>query len=204
MGKVAVDISMSLDGFITGPNDDVEQPLGKDGERLHEWLYALESWRERHGLPGGTTDRDAEVLDEAFRNLGAVVLGKRMFDLAQGWGDEPPFHVPVFVLTHHAHEPLVKEDGTTFAFVTDGIESALQQAKAAAGDKDVSVAGGANTIQQYLNARLLDELQIHVVPLLLGDGRRLFDGVGSDIELERTRVVESPGGVTHLRFRVVK
>jgi dihydrofolate reductase len=125
MGKVAVDISMSLDGFITGPNDNVDQPLGEGGERLHEWLYGLESWRDRHGLAGGTKDQDAEVLDEAFRNLGAVVLGKRIFEVAKGWGDEPPFHVPVFVLTHHAQDPLVKEGGTTFTFVTDGIDSAL-------------------------------------------------------------------------------
>jgi dihydrofolate reductase len=203
MGKVAVDISMSLDGFIAGPNDDLEQPLGEGGERLHEWVFGLESWRERHGLPGGTTDRDAEVLDEAFRNLGAVVLGRRMFDLAQGWGDDPPFHAPVFVLTHRGQEPLVKQGGTTFTFVTDGIESALEQAQAAAGDTDVSIAGGASTVQQYLKAGLLDELQIHVVPLLLGDGRRLFADAGG-IELERTRVVESPAGVTHIKFRVVK
>jgi dihydrofolate reductase len=204
MGKVAVDITMSLDGFISGPNDDVEQPLGEGGERLHEWVYGLESWRGRHGLEGGTTGRDAEVLDEAFRNLGAVVLGRRMFDLAQGWGDDPPFHAPVFVLTHRGQEPLVKEGGTTFTFVTDGIESALDQAQAAAGDKDVSVAGGASTVQQYLKAGLLDELQIHVVPLLLGDGRRLFDDLGSQrIELEQTRVIYSPA-VTHLKYRVVK
>ncbi|HEV8688224.1 MAG TPA: dihydrofolate reductase family protein, partial [Gaiellaceae bacterium] len=171
---------------------------------LHEWVYGLESWRERHGLGGGTRDQDAEVLDEAFRNLGAVVLGRRMFDLAQGWGEEPPFHVPVFVLTHRAQDPLVKEGGTTFTFVTDGIESAVEQAKAAAGDKDVSVGGGASTVQQVLNAGLLDEIQIHVVPLLLGDGRRLFDDIGTDIALERTRVIESPSGVTHLKFRVVK
>ncbi len=126
-----------------------------------------------------------------------------MFEVAKGWGDEPPFHVPVFVLTHHAQDPLVKEGGTTFTFVTDGIDSALDQAQAAAGDKDVSIAGGANTIQQFLEAGLLDELQIHLVPLLLGDGVRLFDGLG-DVALERTRVLESPTGVTHLRFRVVK
>jgi dihydrofolate reductase len=203
MGKVAVDISVSLDGFITGPNDNLEQPLGEGGERLHDWVYGLESWRKRHGLAGGSSDRDAEVLDEAFRTLGAVVLGKRMFDLAKGWGDNPPFHVPVFVLTHHARDTEVKEGGTTFTFVTDGIESALEQAKAAAGDKDVSVAGGANTIQQYLCAGLLDELQIHLVPLLFGEGRRLFDDLDNDqVELKRTRVVESPTGVTHLRFRV--
>jgi dihydrofolate reductase len=204
MGKVTVDMSMSLDGFIAGPNDSVERPLGEGGERLHEWVYDLASWRERHGLTGGKTDSDAEVLDESLKNTGAVVVGKRMFDVANGWGDNPPFHVPVFVLTHDAREKLVKEGGTTFTFVTDGIQSALEQAKAAAGDKDVSVGGGANIIQQYLSAGLLDEIQIHLVPVLLGDGRRLFEHTGTgQIELERTRVIESPG-VTHLRFRVVK
>lgn len=204
MGKVTVDISMSLDGFIAGPNDSVENPLGDGGERIHEWVYDLASWRERHGIAGGRTDTDAEVLDEAFENTGAAVIGKRMFDVANGWGDNPPFHIPAFVITHDAREKLVKEGGTTFTFVTDGIESALDQARAAAGDKDVSVAGGANIIQQYLSAGLLDEIQIHLVPVLLGEGIRLFDQLGAEqIELERTRVIESPG-VTHLRFRVVK
>jgi dihydrofolate reductase len=204
MGKVTVDISMSLDGFIAGPNDGPELGLGEGGEQLHEWVFGLTSWRERHGLPGGTTDRDAEILDEAFRDTGAIVLGRRMFDNAKGWGDDPPFHMPVFVLTHDAREKLTKEGGTTFTFVTDGIESALEQARAAAGDKDVSVAGGANTIQQYLNAGLIDEMQIHLVPLMLGGGIRLFDQVDPElVELEGTRVVESPG-VTHLKYRVVK
>jgi dihydrofolate reductase len=203
MGKVHVDITMSLDGFVAGPNDSPDVPLGEGGERLHEWVYGLASWREPHGLEGGETGRDSEVLDEAMRDNGAIVLGRRMFDNAQGWGDNPPFHVPVFVLTHEAREPLAKEGGTTFTFVTDGIESALEQARAAAGDKNVSIAGGANTIQQYLGAGLVDELQVHVVPLLLGGGVRLFDGPGTDIELEATRVIDSPA-VTHLRFRVVK
>jgi dihydrofolate reductase len=204
MGKVSVDMSMSLDGFIAGPNDSVERPLGEGGERLHQWLYDLASWRERHGLTGGKTDTDAEVLEESFKNTGAVVVGSRMFDVANGWGDNPPFHMPVFVITHDAREKLVKEGGTTFTFVTGGIESALEQAKAAAGDKDVSVAGGANIIQQYLSAGLLDEIQIHLVPVLLGDGRRLFDHISAEqIELEITRVIESPE-VTHIKFRVVK
>jgi len=191
------------DGFITGPNDGLDQPLGEGGERLHEWVYGLASWRERHGLEGGTTDSDAEVLEEAFATTGAMLMGRRMFDVGEGpWGDEPPFHVPVFVLTHEAREPLVKEGGTTFTFVTDGVESALEQARAAAGDQDISVAGGANIAQQYLAAGLLDELQIHLVPVLVGDGVRLFDNLGTDqIELESTRVIES-AGVTHLRFGV--
>jgi dihydrofolate reductase len=204
MGKVTVDITMSLDGFVAGPNDGPELGLGERGEQLHEWVYRLTTWRERHGLPGGTTDRDAEILDEAFRDVGAIVLGRRMFDNAKGWGDDPPFHMPVFVLTHDAREKLTKEGGTTFTFVSDGIESALEQAKAAAGEKDVSVAGGANTIQQYLNAGHVDEIQIHLVPLMLGGGIRLFDQVDPElVELVGIRVVESPG-VTHLKYRVVK
>ena len=193
---------MSLDGFVAGPNDGPELGLGEGGERLHEWVFGLASWREPHGLAGGEVGRDSEILQEAIERTGAVVLGKRMFENAKGWGDEPPFHVPVFVLTHEAREPLAKK-GTTFTFATDGIESALEQAKEAAGDKDVSVAGGANTIQQYLSAGLVDEMQIHVAPLMLGGGIRLFDNLNdAQIELEQTRVVESPA-VTHLKFRVV-
>lgn len=204
MGKVHVDITTSLDGFVAGRNDGLELPLGEGGERLHEWVYGLASWREMHGLEGGEKNVDAEVLDEAFRDTGAVVLGRRMYENAQGWGDEPPFHVPVFVLTHEVREAEAKEGGTTFTFVTDGVESALEQAKAVAAGKDVLIAGGANTIQQFLAAGLVDEMQIHVVPLLLGDGIRLFDGpAATQIELERTRVIDSPR-VTHLKFRVVK
>ncbi len=205
MRKVTSDMSMSLDGFITGPNDDVERPLGEGGERLHQWIYGLASWRERHGLTGGQSDRDADVVEESFKTTGAVVMGRRMFEVGEKpWGDNPPFHLPVFVVTHHPRGKAIKQGGTTFTFVTDGIENALKQAKAAAGDQDVSVAGGANIVQQYLNAGLLDEIQIHLVPLLLGGGRRLFDRLAvQHIELEKTRVIESPG-VTHLRFRVKK
>jgi dihydrofolate reductase len=131
-------------------------------------------------------------------------MGRRMFDLGEGpWGDEPPFHVPVFVLTNRPRETVDKQGGTTFTFVTDGIESALEQASAVAGDKDVSIAGGANVVQQYLRAALVDEIQVHVAPLLLGDGTRLLDGIGRQLELETTRVIDSPG-VTHLKYRVVK
>jgi dihydrofolate reductase len=204
MGKVVVDITMSLDGFIAGPNDGPELGLGEGGERLHQWVYDLASWREPHGLAGGKTNKDSEVLDEAFRTAGSTVVGRRMFDNAKGWGENPPFHMPVFVLTHEARETEAKEGGTTFTFVTDGIESALEQAKAAAGDKNVSVAGGANTIQQFLGSGLLDEMQIHIAPMLLGGGIRLFDHLDTQhIELEKTRVIDSPG-VTHLRYRVVK
>jgi dihydrofolate reductase len=204
MGKVVLDITTSLDGFVAGPGDGPDLPLGEGGERLHEWLFGLASWREPHGLEGGETNSSSEVIEEGLRASGAVVLGKRMFDNAHGWGDEPPFHKPVFVVTHTEAEPLTKQGGTTFTFVTDGVESAVEQAKAAAGDKDVSVAGGASIAQQCLRAGLLDELQIHVAPLLLGGGVRLFDDLaGEQIEVEATRVIESPG-VTHLRYRVVK
>jgi len=203
MGKVITDMSMSLDGFIAGPDDRSEMGLGEGGERLHEWLYELASWRERHSLTGGTTGTDSEVLDEAFRNVGAILMGRRMFDLGEGpWGENPPFHTPVFIVTHRARQKVVKEGGTTYIFVTDGFESALRQAKAAAGDMDVSVAGGANVIQQSLKAGMLDEIQVHIVPVLLGGGIRLFDHLGVEpIDLETIRVIESPG-VTHLRFRV--
>jgi dihydrofolate reductase len=216
MARLTLDISMSLDGFIAGPNQTLEQPLGEGGEGLHEWAFRLASWREPHGLSGGETNvADDEVVAETIQATGAVVMGRRMFSGGKGpwaddpntdawWGDNPPFHVPVFVLTHHPRETVIKEGGTSFTFVTDGIEAALEQARAAAGDKDVSLAGGADVAQQYLNAGLLDELQIHVAPVFLGGGVRLFDRLGPDpIELEATRVIESPT-VTHLRYRVVK
>jgi dihydrofolate reductase len=210
--RLVVDISMSLDGFIAGPNQTLEQPLGAGGERLHEWVTRLASWREHHGLSGGETGADDDVVAESTQSTGAVVMGRRMFSGGEGpweddpnadgwWGDDPPFHVPVFVLTHHARETVTKQGGTTYTFVTDGIEAALEQARAAAGDKDVLVAGGAEIVQQYLKAGLLDELQIHLVPLLLGGGVRLFDRLGPGlIELEVARVIESPA-VTHLRLR---
>jgi dihydrofolate reductase len=213
MTNVTADMSMSLDGFITGPNESPENPLGDGGERLHEWVYELASWREQHGLDGGKTNGDSEIYAESIENVGAVVMGRGMFSNEDGpwgdtpfeghWGDDPPFRVPVFVLTHHPRKPLVKEGGTTFTFVTDGIESAHEQARAVAGDQDISVAGGADTIQQFISAGLLDELEVHLVPVLLSEGINLFEHLGTElIELERTRVVESPN-VTHLRFRVV-
>jgi dihydrofolate reductase len=204
---------MSLDGFVAGPNPSLEEPLGAGGELLHEWAFAAASWRESHGLSGGEANADSEVLEESTGWTGAVVMGRRMFSGGQGpwepdpradgwWGDDPPFHVPVFVLTHHARETLAMEGGTSFNFVTDGIEAALEQARAAAGEKDVLLAGGASVVQQYLKAGLLDELQIHVAPVLLGDGTSLFDRLGIDpVGLETTRVITS-ASVTHLRFRV--
>lgn len=205
MSKVIVDMGMSLDGFIAGPNAGPRNALGDGGMRIHRWVFDLESWRERQSLVGGQTNRDDEVSNETFARTGAYVMGRRMFDEGEvGWPDPPPFRAPVFVLTHHEREPWVRQGGTTFTFVTDGIESAIEQARAAAGDKDVRIAGGANTIQQFIEAGLLDELQIHLAPILLGDGVRLFERVAKEhIELENTRVIDSPM-VTHLRYRVVK
>ncbi|CAN5186611.1 dihydrofolate reductase family protein [soil metagenome] len=205
MSNVIFDMGMSLDGFIAGPNAGPRNALGDGGMRIHRWVFDLESWRERQSLVGGQTNRDDEVSNETFARTGAYVMGRRMFDEGEvGWPDPPPFRAPVFVLTHHERKPWVRQGGTTFTFVTDGIESAIKQATAAAGDKDVRIAGGANTIQQFIKAGLLDELQIHLAPILLGDGVRLFDHPGTEqIELEKTRVTDSPR-VTHLTFRVVK
>lgn len=204
MGKVVFDITVSLDGYVAGPDDGPEQGLGTGGERLHEWALELASWREPHGLEGGEVNASSEILEEGLSASGAVVVGKRMFDNAHGWGDVPPFHKPVFVLTHTPREPLEKEGGTTFTFVTDGIESAIEQAKSAAGDRDVSIGGGASTAQQALKAGLVDEVQLTVAPILLGGGVRLFEGLGpDDVEFELIRVVEGPKA-THLKYRVVR
>ena len=205
MGQVIADITMTLDGFIAGPDDGVEKPLGEGGERIHQWLYDSSSWRELHGQEGGEKRIDDALVAEAFERSGAVVMGKRMFENGNGpngWGDEPPFHKPVFVLSHEAREPSVTV-GTTFTFVTEGIESALEQARAAAGDKDVQVAGGANAVQQFIAAGLLDELQVHVAHVLLGGGIPLFGQGSKQIELESTRVMDAPG-VTHLQFQFAK
>jgi dihydrofolate reductase len=214
MGNLTLEITMSLDGFVAGPNQTIEQPLGEGGERLHEWIYGLATWRESHGKPGGETNADDDILNETLASAGAIVMGRRMFSGGAGpweddpkaggwWGDDPPFGVPVFILTHHARESVQKHGGTTYTFVTDGIDAALTQARGAAGDRNVQVSGGADVAQQYLKAGLMDELQIHVAPLLLGDGVRLFEGLGSERPtLEVTRVVESPA-VTHIRYRVV-
>jgi dihydrofolate reductase len=201
MGTVHASLGMSLDGFVAGPNN----PLGDGGMRIHRWVYDLEGWRERQSLQGGKTNPDDEVSRETYDRTGAFVMGRRMFDEGEvGWPDPPPFRAPVFVLTKRAREPWVRQGGTTFTFVTDGVESALEQARAAAGEKDVLVSGGANTLGQFVEAGLLDELQIHLAPVLLGEGVRLFEGIDPEnVELERTRVIDSPR-VTHLRYRVVK
>lgn len=205
MGKVFVDISMSLDGFIAGPNAAPQNPLGDGGQRLHQWMYEVVSWRERQSLTGGQINQDDEVVQESFARTGAYVMGSRMFGEGElAWPDPPPFRAPVFVLTNHVREPWVRQGGTTFTFVTESVESALRQAKAAAGDKDVRIAGGANAIQQFIEASLVDEIQIHLAPVLLDDGVRLFERIGAEqVELECTRVIDSPK-VTHLRYRVVR
>jgi dihydrofolate reductase len=214
MAKLRGDISMSLDGFIAGPNPSEEDPLGEGGMQLHEWAFKLAAWRQPHGKEGGEVNESTSVVEESLQNIGATVMGRNMFGGGEGpwgddpwngwWGDDPPFHTPVFVLTHHAREPLAMQGGTTFTFVTDGIESALEQAKEAAGGKDVALAGGADVVQQYLAAGLIDEMQINVVPVLLGGGTRLLDNLaGADVKLEPIRAVEAPD-VTHLKYRVLR
>ena len=213
MSKVRAHISISLDGYVAGPNQTQEEPLGEGGEQLHEWMFTLKAWLEPHGESGGEEDASNAVVLEANANVGAEIMGRGKYGpAARGpwgddpwrgwWGEDPPFHKPVFVVTHHEREPLTLSD-TTFTFVTDGIESALDQAREAAGDKDVFVGGGAAIINQYLDAGLLDEIELHVVPILLGGGERLFDGVGPQVRLEQVRVVEAPG-VAHLKYRVLK
>ena len=205
MSIVKAQISISLDGFIAGPNESPSNPLGDGGERLHEWVYGLESWRKPHGLSDGQTNRDSEILEEATANTGAVLMGRRMFNSGEEpWGPNPPFHVPVFVVTHKARPPLVREGGTTFYFVTDGLESALAQAREAAGDQDVSVAGGGQIITQLIQAGLLDEIDIHIAPILLGNGVRLFNPMDTgQIDVTCVRVVDSEA-VTHLKYRFNK
>src|SRR5215210_8109546 len=204
MGKVGTGLSMSLDGFIAGPNDGPERILGEGGERLLQWYSSGDT---DYRLPGTEmvfriSPVSAELLREVHATIGALVQGRRTFDIANGWGGRPPLDVPVFVVTHTVPQEWVYE-GSPFTFVTDGLQSVLEQAKAVAGDKDVGV-GAANIVQQCIRAGLLDEIHVDLVPVLLGDGVRLFDHLGTGaIELESTRVVEG-AGVTHLTFRVVK
>jgi dihydrofolate reductase len=211
MSRVRLKISMSLDGYVAGPSQSVDNPLGIGGMKLHQWVFPLAVWRAPHGLPGGEVNESTRVVEESLANIGATVMGRNMFGGHPGpwdakapwngwWGANPPFHHPVFVLTHHPRAPLVAEGGTTFTFVTDGIAAALEQARRAAGGKDVSLAGGANAARQYLRAALVDEMEIHLVPTVLGGGERLFDGVGDDLHgLELVRTVVAPR-VIHLKF----
>jgi dihydrofolate reductase len=213
MSKVRVHISVSLDGYVAGPNQSQENPLGEGGEGLHDWVVALKAWREASGMDGGEENESSPIVRDEYANVGAEIMGRGKFGPAsrgewgddpwQGWwGDDPPFRKPVFVLTNHAREPLILSD-TTFTFVTDGIEAALEQARDAAGDKDVFIGGGAQTINQFLSAGLVDEIELHIVPIVLGGGARLFDGVGPDLKLEPIRSVDAPG-VTHVKYRVAR
>lgn len=212
MSKLRFHLSVSLDGFVAGPDQSEENPLGVGGEDLHEWIVDLAAWRRQHGLEGGEVTASTHVVEELQSNVGATVMGRNMFGGGPGpwrddppwkgwWGDDPPFRTPVFVLTHHPRDPLEMEGGTTFVFVTDGIESALEQAKRAADGKDVVIGGGANAVQQYLAAGLVDEFELHVVPILLGAGERLLDNVGN-LKLEQVRVIGAPG-ITHIKYRVI-
>ena len=211
MSRLRFQISVSLDGFVAGPNQSEEHPLGEGGEALHEWVIKLAAWRKPHGREGGETNASSAIMEEGLANVGATIMGRNMFGGGPGpwgaepwdgwWGEDPPFGHPVFVLTHHEREPLVKEGGTSFTFVTDGIESALAQAKEAAAGKDVAIGGGADVIQQYLAAGLVDEMLLNVVPVLLGGGTRLLENLGgAEIGLEQVEVIEAPD-VAHLRYR---
>jgi dihydrofolate reductase len=203
---------MSLDGFVAGPGQSLKEPLGVGGEGLHEWAFPLAVWRAVHGQQGGEVNESTRVVEESQANIGATIMGRNMFGGHPGawnaekpwkgwWGANPPFHHPVFVLTHHPRAPLALEGGTTFTFVSEGIESALEQARRAAGGKDVALAGGAKAAQQYLAAGLVDEMEISQVPMLLGGGERLFEGLGADglHGLELVRTVAAPK-VIHLKF----
>ena len=210
MAKVRFRITMSLDGYTAGPQQSKENPLGVGGTRLHEWVVPLAVWRAPHGLEGGEVNESTRVVEESMANIGATIMGRNMFGGHPGpwntaepwngwWGVDPPFHHPVFVLTHHPRPPLALEGGTTFTFVTDGIVAALELARGAARGQDVSLAGGANAAQQYLGAGLVDEMDIHQVPILLGAGERLFEGVRDLGGLQLVRTVAAPN-VTHLKF----
>ncbi|HET9252530.1 MAG TPA: dihydrofolate reductase family protein [Candidatus Eisenbacteria bacterium] len=211
MSRLRFRISMSLDGYIAGPDQSVENPLGVGGERLHEWVLATAAWRSQHGLPGGEVNDSSRVVEKSMEGIASTIMGRNMFGGHPGpwdpkkpwkgwWGQNPPFHHDVFVLTHHEREPLSLDGGTTFHFVTDGIESALAQARRAAGDQDVQLSGGAKAAQQYLAAGLVDEMEIHLVPILLGAGERLFEGLGNNLHgLELRGTVAMPN-VTHLMF----
>jgi dihydrofolate reductase len=213
MSKVIFDITMSLDGYVAGPNPSLDEPLGVGGEDLHTWALNSAAWRASHGREGGETGADSDVIEELQARVGTEIMGRGKFgppaggpwgdDPWQGWwGDEPPFGHPVFVVTHHAREPLTLGE-TTFNFVTEGIEPALEQARAAAGEKDILIGGGGEVIQQYLAAGLVDECQIHVAPMVLGGGASLFGALGDQLRLEPVRVLDS-SAVTHIKYRVLR
>jgi dihydrofolate reductase len=211
LSKLRLSLAISLDGYVAGPKQSEENPLGLGGMRLHTWLFALRSWRRLHGEEGGERNESDRVVEASMQDLGATIMGRNMFGGQPGpwdllspwngwWGARPPYHHPVFVLTHHPREPLALEGGNVFTFVTGGIEEALRKARASAGARDVALAGGAKVAQQYLAAGLVDEMELHLVPTLLGSGERLFDGVGSDLHgLSLVRTIAAPD-VTHLKF----
>ena len=213
MSKLRVQsFAISIDGYGAGLNQDLQNPLGVRGPELMEWFFNTRVWRRMHGHEDGETGVDNGIAEQAFAGIGAWILGRNMFGPVRGpwpdeswkgwWGDNPPYHHQVFLLTHHPRADIPMEGGTTFHFVTDGIESALEQAQKAAGGKDVMLWGGGHVAQQYLAAGLLDELELHVVPVLLGGGSRLLDNLGdADVRLEQVRAVEAPG-VTHLKYRL--
>jgi dihydrofolate reductase len=202
---VFVDVGVSLDGYLAGPNSGPRNPMGGSSTIIHQWVWETASFREHLGLPGGgATSPDDAIVKAIFERAGAYVMGRHMFEEGEvSWPENAPFHTPVFVLAHAPREPWPRPGGTTFHFVTDGIASALAQAHAAAGGKDVRISGGAATIRQYLQAGLVEEITLHVAPVLLGGGIRLLDGLGpSDVALEQVEVVASPL-VTHVRYRVL-
>lgn len=211
MSALRLNLSVSLDGFSAGPDQSVENPLGVGGMGLHAWAFALADFRDEHGMEGGTVNESTAVLKESRENIGATVMGRNMFGGGPGpwpedppwdgwWGSDPPYHHPVFVITHHPREPLACEGGTTFTFVTDGIESALEQARTAAGGRDVSLAGGAEIARRFLAADLVDHMRLSLVPVFLGSGERPLDGLGTGRpRLAHVRTVAAPG-VTHLMF----
>lgn len=216
MGKVRFSVAVSIDGYMAGPRQRRDAPLGDGGERLHAWAFELEAFRRMHGMEGGAANASSRIVEEHFEGVGAVVMGRNMFGGQPGpwgeageawrgwWGEDPPYHMPVFVVTHHPRPPLALQGGTTFHFVTEGIGAALEQARAAAGGRDVALGGGASLIRQCLAAGLVDEVGISLVPEVLGAGERLFDGLGAaGLRLEQERVIEAPG-VTHLRYRAVR
>jgi dihydrofolate reductase len=212
MSRLRLSITMSLDGYISGPEQSEENPIGVGGIALHDWAFPLKVFQDMHGGEGGEVNASSAVVQERWENVGATIMGRNMFGPIRGpwpdeswrgwWGENPPYHHPVFVLTHHPREPLEMEGGTTFYFVSDGIESALTQAKEAAQGRDVWLAGGASTVNRYLAARLVDEIDVSIAPLILGAGERLFEGVGpGTLKLDQIRVVDAPA-VAHIKYEV--
>jgi dihydrofolate reductase len=212
MSKLRLIITMSLDGYAAGPHQGEETPLGVGGEDLHQWMLPLKAFKEMHGGEGGEVNASSAVVEERWTNIGATIMGRNMFGPIRGqwpdeswrgwWGEDPPYHHPVFVLTHHERNPLEMEGGTTFHFVTDGIEAALERARDAAEGQDVWLAGGASVANQYLAAGLVDEIDLSISPLILGAGERLFEGVDlGALDLDQIRAVDAPG-VTHIKYAV--